>query len=98
MQHSLIGQSYARAYTYLPGWMTKVLPEPALLGLDEDEVAPIPATLTPEQLKKALIALATPDALTGQTLPAGSPNLVIFNNATDNAGRSWFANELVPSL
>ena len=80
-------EAYALAYSYLPEWITRVLPEPALLGLDED-VAPIPATLTPEQLKRALIALSTPNMLT-DGLPAGSPTLVIFNNATGPDGKSW---------
>ena len=54
--------------------------------------------LTPEQLKKALIALATPDKLEDAQLPAGTPNLIIFNNATDEAGRSWIIDELFPTL
>ncbi|EJD08081.1 uncharacterized protein FOMMEDRAFT_101509 [Fomitiporia mediterranea MF3/22] len=93
---SLVLQGYARAYTYLPEWLTRVLPDPELLGAD-DELAPIPATLTPEQLKKALVALATPDALT-DSLPLGSPNLVIFNNATNEDGRNWVIDELFPTL
>lgn len=95
---SLLVQSYTRAYTYLPGWLTRVLPEPTLLGGGDEQVAPIPATLTPEQLKKALIALATPDVLTGEKLPLGTPNLVIFNNATDESGRSWIVDDLFPRL
>lgn len=82
-----IRQSYAAAYKYLPGWLTQVLPEPSFFDGDKG-VAPIPATLTPEQLKRALIALSTPDVLT-DSLPAGSPNLVIFNNATDKDGHNW---------
>ncbi|KAI5121456.1 hypothetical protein M0805_009564 [Coniferiporia weirii] len=90
-------QSYAVAYEYLPAWIARVLPEPSLLGSEVD-VAPIPSPLTTEQLKKALIALASPDVLTGQALPIGTPNLVIFNNATDSNGKSWFVNELLPTL
>lgn len=44
------------------------------------DVAPIPETLSPKQLKTALLTLATSGALTD--LPSGSPNLLIFNNAT----------------
>ena len=99
---SLLVQGYARAYSYLPPWLTRVLPEPSFLGDDDSErVAPIPATLTPEQLKRALIALATCDKLGDAqlpSLPAGTPNLIIFNNATDEAGRSWLIDELFPTL
>lgn len=45
-----------------------------------DDVAPIPKTLSPKQLKQALIALATPSVL--KDLPKDTPNLLIFNNAT----------------
>jgi cerevisin len=38
-------------------------------------------TLTPAKMKKAILNLATVDALTGE-LPAGTPNLLIFNNYT----------------
>ena len=47
-----------------------------------DELAPVPPpTLTPKQLKLALLALSTENALT-DALPSGTPNLLIFNNAT----------------
>lgn len=88
-------EAYALAYSYLPAWVTQVLPEPSFLGLNDD-VAPIPATLTPEQLKRALVTLSTQDMLT-ESLPAGSPNLVIFNNATDKDGHNW-VDALVKSL
>ena len=68
--------SFARAA--LPLFMSSMVPSPI-----SDAVAPIPLpTLTPAQLKKALLALATPDALAN--LPPGTktPNLLIFNNAT----------------
>jgi len=44
------------------------------------DVAPIPETLSPKHLKKALLALATSSVLTD--IGNGSPNLLIFNNAT----------------
>ena len=66
--------SFARAA--LPSWMSSMLPPPVL-----ETVAPIPyPTLTPAQLKKAVLALATPDILS--TLPPKTPNLLIYNNAT----------------
>ena len=89
--------SYALAYEYLPGWLTQVLPEPSLLG-HKESVAPIPATLTPAQLKKALVLLSTPDKISVSDLPSGSPNRIIFNNATDDEGRNWVVDELFPTL
>ena len=66
--------SFARAA--LPSWMSSMLPPPVL-----ETIAPIPLPiLTPDQLKKALIALSTPDILSA--LPPKTPNLLIFNNAT----------------
>lgn len=71
---------YALAYSSMFSWMTTFLPPPSLV--EEAVVAPVPPkTLTPKQLKVALLALATGDALAGP-LPDGSPNLLIFNNAT----------------
>jgi cerevisin len=45
-----------------------------------EDVAPVPKTLSPKQLKQALLALATPGMLSD--LPKDTPNLLIFNNAT----------------
>lgn len=70
---------YKLAHSSLPSWVSRFLPLPEFL----DEVAPIPGgpqTLTPKQLKIALLSLATQDAL--KTLPPNTVNLVIFNNAT----------------
>lgn len=69
---------YAMAHASLPSWMTTFMPSPALV----EEVAPIPdePTLTPKQLKKALLALSTPDAIAD--MPKDTINLLIFNNAT----------------
>ncbi len=70
---------YAVAHAALPSWMTTFLPSPSFV----EEVAPTPkepATLSPKQLKKALLALSTADALAD--LPAQTVNLLIFNNAT----------------
>lgn len=43
-------------------------------------VAPVPKTLSPKQLKQALLSLASSGML--QDLPKDTPNLLIFNNAT----------------
>ena len=71
-----LGTVFSIARAALPTWMSSMLPPPVL-----EAAAPIPLpTLTPAQLKKALLALATPDVLS--MLPAKTPNLLIFNNAT----------------
>ena len=44
------------------------------------DIAAVPGTLSPKKLKEALLVLSTPDVFTD--LPKGSPNLLIFNNAT----------------
>lgn len=87
---SVFASAYAAAYEVLPGFLTRVLPSPEIFESSEEIVAPIPpVTMTPALLKKALIALASSDKLVGQQLPTGTPNLLIFNNATDASGRSW---------
>ena len=85
---------YAKAYSLLPSLAQAVLPVPAELTTpftffptedgESETYAPVPPkrdTLTPAQLKKALIKLASPGMLSGN-LPAGTPNLLAFNNAT----------------
>lgn len=74
--------AYSQAYDLLPELLQAVLPAP------EEEVVELVRAkreLTPERLKKALIALASVGVLSdagGRSLPAGSPNLLAFNNAT----------------
>jgi cerevisin len=70
---------YTFAHAALPSWVSTILPAPSSLF---DAVAPVPElpVLTTTQLKKALLQLATKDIL--GTLPAETPNLLIFNNAT----------------
>ena len=77
---------YALAHQALPPFISSYLPSPGFfnLVLRETAVAPVPekpTTLTPLQLKKALVQLASPGLLTD--LPAKTVNLLIFNNATD---------------
>ena len=73
---------YTMAHRVLPSFIASYLPSPKLLDtvLSNEDVAPIPKTLTPSQLKKALIALATEGVLSD--LPAKTVNLLAFNNAT----------------
>jgi cerevisin len=75
---------YGKALSLLPKIAQSVLPAPA--STFADGVAPTPkkGELTPAKLKKALIALASPGMLTDK-LPAGTPNLLAFNNATQPA-------------
>ncbi|KIL60482.1 hypothetical protein M378DRAFT_130625 [Amanita muscaria Koide BX008] len=61
----------------LPGWISAYMPSPKLV---DALTAPIPKTLTPTQLKKALLALASEGLLA--PLPDKTVNLLIFNNAT----------------
>ena len=71
-----LGTVFSFARATLPSWMSSLLPPPVL-----EVAAPIPLpTLTPAQLKKAVLALATPDVLA--MLPPKTPNILIFNNAT----------------
>jgi cerevisin len=73
--------AYNLARSTLPSWIGSVLPSLDLL----EAVAPIPPhTLTPNQLKTALLQLSTKNALTA--LPEDTVNLLIFNNATNSSG------------
>ncbi|KAF9563017.1 hypothetical protein CPC08DRAFT_742016 [Agrocybe pediades] len=74
---------YAMVHRTLPSFMTQYLPSPRLISILADDVAPVPKTLTPAQLKKALLALSTPDMLSD--LPGKTVNLLIFNNYTASA-------------
>lgn len=78
---------YGKALSLLPKLVQQVLPAAAS---DDEAVRPTPSPkkgeLTPAKLKKALIALASPGKLIDQ-LPAGTPNLLAFNNATIPAKR-----------
>jgi cerevisin len=74
-----VQNAYAVAHAYLPSWMTTFLPAPELFASQEAS-SDGPATITPAQLKRALLQLASPGLLS--ELPTGTPNLLIFNNAT----------------
>ena len=81
-------QSGIRGNHFFMGSPAKCLPSSTAMGATFDpalveEVAPTPkepTTLSPKQLKKALLGLSTPGALTD--LPKDTVNLLIFNNAT----------------
>lgn len=71
---------YSQAYELVPSWMKLVLPKP-------DETVELQRVgdkkITTAQLKKALLALATPGQL--KDVGKGSPNLLAYNNATSSA-------------
>jgi len=76
---------YALAHRALPSFISSYLPRPEFIEsvLQHTDVAPIPEkpkTLTPRQLKQALLALATKDILA--ELPQNTVNLLVYNNAT----------------
>lgn len=74
-----LSSAYAIAHAALPSWVSAFLPPPRLL----EAIAPVPqgpVTLSPLELKKAVISLASKGVLSD--LPPKTPNLLIFNNAT----------------
>ncbi|KAI0077182.1 hypothetical protein K474DRAFT_1109882 [Panus rudis PR-1116 ss-1] len=81
LSSACFSDAYALAHSSLPSWIASFLPPPRLV---EEVVASTPrenVTLTTKQLKAALLELAVRDKL--DTLPEETPNLLIFNNATD---------------
>ncbi|KAJ3538800.1 hypothetical protein NMY22_g5015 [Coprinellus aureogranulatus] len=70
---------YSLVHAVMPEYLRAFMPSPKLV---EAATAPIPKrpTLTPTQLKKALVALSSKGLLA--TLPDDTVNLLIFNNAT----------------
>ena len=63
---------YAAIHAALPPWISVFLPAP--------EFAQFAAPMTPAKLKKSLMALSSIGKLA--SLPANTPNLLLFNNAT----------------
>jgi cerevisin len=75
---------YASVYSVLPSWVGTFLPPPMLVAAvaGEDDEAGEWKTLTPSQLKVALIKLSSKGLLSD--LPDQTPNLLIFNNFTSS--------------
>ncbi|KAH9965429.1 peptidase S8/S53 domain-containing protein [Russula dissimulans] len=72
---------YEAAYSVMPRWVSDFLPPPRLI---EAVTGPIDVEpLSPATLKRAVIALATPDVLGG--VPDNTVNLLIFNNFTGSS-------------
>jgi len=78
---------YGKALSLLPKLAQSVLPAAST----HEQIRPTPkkGEVTPAKLKKALIALSSAGKITegkaGTSLPAGTPNLLAFNNATQPA-------------
>ena len=78
---SRISSVYSFVHASLPNSIARFLPSPEFF----EPVAPIPdlpQTLSPQDMKRALIALASEGKLT--ELPDKTPNLLVFNNATES--------------
>ncbi|TFK50821.1 hypothetical protein OE88DRAFT_1659912 [Heliocybe sulcata] len=69
---------YGMLHNVLPSWIAEFMPAPELVS--SLEASNGPSTLSPAQLKKALIALGSKDMLA--ELPPKTVNILIFNNAT----------------
>jgi cerevisin len=73
-----IASAYAIARAALPQWMAGMFPSEEVFSSTPEIKGP--RTLSPDQLKKALLALSSKGAITD--LPPQTVNLLIFNNAT----------------
>lgn len=82
--------AYEAAYAYLPVFLAHMMPPPPTFIHSREDVQSQARTkkLTPEELKKALFMLSSEGRLAPESL-FGSPNRLVFNNATDAAGNSW---------
>jgi cerevisin len=76
--YDCLTSAYALTRASLPSWVAELLPPVPLVEM----LAPIPQPriLSPAQLKLALLKLSSRDILID--LPAKTPNLLVFNNAT----------------
>ncbi|KAJ2913979.1 hypothetical protein MD484_g6416, partial [Candolleomyces efflorescens] len=72
---------YGLAQSVLPEWIAAFMPSAYLI---EAATAPVPKrpTLTPLQLRQALVALSSKGLLT--KIPVNTVNLLVFNNATSS--------------
>jgi cerevisin len=81
-QHTFddVSSVYAFVHAVLPRWLSDLVLPFAATEEEGFATAPVPPTLTPQQLKQAVLNLATKDILT--QLPPNTVNLLIHNNAT----------------
>lgn len=83
-QNSLL-DAYSAAFGVLPAFVSGMLPKPELF--QQVEAATVAAPLTPAQLKKAVMDIATWGAIDDTMSPN---NALLNNNATGPSGRAWF--------
>ncbi|KAF9222479.1 hypothetical protein BS17DRAFT_802996 [Gyrodon lividus] len=69
---------YSIARVALPQWISQYLPAPDFFAPVSKPLGPI--TLTPAQLRSAIVSLSTSGVISDAG--KGSPNLLVFNNAT----------------
>ena len=74
---------YETAFSVMPSWASRFLPPPSLIGASNDVAPGEYKTLSPPELKAALIGLSSKDLLT--EIPKDTINLLIFNNYTRSA-------------
>jgi cerevisin len=79
-QRTFPSDIYSIAHAAIPRWVSAFLPPPSLVEMVNAPIPGGPKTLTPKELKQALIALSSRGLLSD--LPAQTVNLLIFNNAT----------------
>lgn len=79
-QQTFSSNVYAVAHAALPRWVSVFMPPPRVLDIMSAPIPGKPKTLTPKQLKQALVSLSTKGVLSD--LPPKTVNLLIFNNAT----------------
>lgn len=83
-QNTLL-DAYSAAFNVLPNFVASMLPKPELF--QQLEMVSVAEPLTPAQLKKAVMDIAT----WGKIEDTMSPNnALLFNNATTPSGKAWF--------
>ncbi|KZT41870.1 subtilisin-like serine protease [Sistotremastrum suecicum HHB10207 ss-3] len=80
LTESALSTIYRFAHSSFPAWFSTLLPLPHVALAPLAPTPKRPEILSPPQLKKALLSLATKDRLSD--LPPETVNLLIFNNAT----------------
>ncbi|VDC05092.1 unnamed protein product [Peniophora sp. CBMAI 1063] len=71
---------YETAFSVMPSWASRFLPPPSMIGASSGAAPGEYKTLSPPELKAALVGLSSKDLLT--EIPKDTINLLIFNNYT----------------
>ena len=82
---SALLNAYSAAYSALPELVSSILPHPATFQSNIETASPEQNFANPypaDRLKQAVLALASRGKINPNTVPAGTPNLLIFNNMT----------------